>query len=532
MKKILFIIIALFAAIVTMAYLYFSRLNADQKNSESSLYAATVNSALIFSFENDKSILELLKSQGLLQQMTGEEKYAQLISLKTHVLSLPLLSKAIEHQPIFISLIPGKDKSIDFLYSTQLNPDADRSKLFSYLSNQQLKISREKELTKITLTDSSVFYLGSKENLLLLSSSSAAVSNALKANFTAKNEFVEYIKSNTTLTKNSLAQLYVNFSNMPGLLASAIAGNLTGELAVFNKQNAFAYLVYNFSKEKILFTGDTKVNDPGSYYQLFAKQESQKISINNILPNNTANYTIFTIGNYTEWKKSLNEWLTLRKEDKVLLEEINSINQKYRIDLEQIFPKYFKDQMITFQLSTTEKIGAINLTNGDKVGQLLLDLSSDYNDQIKIFKEPDLLYAYFGEPFKKFKRPYYVIIDNYLIFANNASTLESFLNAYASNRLFINDTAYSNAINQVPANAGISFFIDPKNSSGLFSKNIYLPYYRYLNAKNGLKGYTAFLYQLNPEGSKFQTHMLLSKATESLNADTLTIEIDSLTITK
>ncbi|WP_449436981.1 hypothetical protein [Pedobacter steynii] len=148
-------------------------------------------------------------------------------------------------------------------------------------------------------------------------------------------------------------------------------------------------------------------------------------------------------------EKKLQNWFTAKKESNRTSSILKNVSQKYHIDANQIFPKYFKDQLITFQLSTTEKIGAINLSNGEKVDQLLLDLSTDYGDGIKLLKEDDLLYVYFGEPFKKFKRPYYIIIDNYMVFANNASTIQSFLNNYKNNRLFINKESYANSVNQL-----------------------------------------------------------------------------------
>ncbi|WP_368495418.1 DUF3352 domain-containing protein, partial [Bacillus toyonensis] len=75
-----------------------------------------------------------------------------------------------------------------------------------------------------------------------------------------------------------------------------------------------------------------------------------------------------------------------------------------------------------------------------------------------------MLYSYFGEPFKKFKRPYYIIIDNYLVFANNASTVQSFLNSYKNNQLLINKESYITSVNQLPNTSSISFFVDLSNS--------------------------------------------------------------------
>ncbi|RZK71821.1 MAG: hypothetical protein EOO92_20230, partial [Pedobacter sp.] len=480
MKRIIVVVIVLFTAIITMAYLYFSRLNNERENNDSDLHAAVHNSAIVFSFQNDKSILDILKSQPLFSEIIGEENYHQMVSLKDHLLNVPAINSIIDQQYIYISLVPAENKKIDLLYITQINQDATTGQLLAALKSTQALIKEEKRLTRITLRDSSVFYLGVKDNLLLLSGTAKPIQDVMAAKFEKNNEFVEYIKSNSRLSKTSLAELYINFAKLPVLLKSVIPGKLTGELSLLNNQNSFASLVYNYSKDKVLLTGTTKANDASSYYQLFTKLAPQKITITNILPLNTANYSVFAIANYTNWKPLLDKWFITQKTDKAVENTIEKNNKKYHLDLAQVFPKYFKDQLITFQLSTTEKLGAINLSNGDKTDQLLLELSTEYSEEIRVFQEENLLYAYFGEPFKKFKRPYYTIIDNYLVFANNASTVQSFLNSYKNNRLLINDKGYGYTINLLPNTACISFFVDIPHSKDIFRKNSFTNYYRHI----------------------------------------------------
>lgn len=528
MKKILVLIIVLFTAIVTMAYLYFSGLNAEQQNSESSLHAAAANSAFVFSFENDKSILDILKGQDLFQEIMGSEKYEQLLSLKKYILQIQGINRFVDKQLVYVSLIPGANKEIDFLYCTQVNSGTSSLQLLSALKANGIGVEVAQNLSKLVMSDSSIFYLGIKNNLVLLSNAAKPVSLAMSADPDKENKFTEYIKANSRLSKNSLAEVYINFSHFPELLKTVMPGKLSGELAFLASQNSFASLVYNFSKEKILLTGITTTNDPKNYHQLFAGMQAQKITITNILPESTATYAVYAIDNYKSWQDKLDGWFKNNMEEQLISKLIDNNNKKYHINLNQIFPKYFKNQFINFQLSTTEKLGAIALDNGDKVLQLLLDLSTEYSTDVKLLKEDNLLYAYFGEPFKKFKRPYYTIIDNYMVFANNASTIQSFLNSYKNNRLLINDTEYTNTINQLTNNANISFFANFKNAQDIFRNNLYLPFYKQFRDEKGLKNYTAFTYQMSGDNGKFQTNVLLNKKQSVMPLDSLPLTVDSL----
>ncbi|MEJ2881999.1 hypothetical protein [Pedobacter sp. GR22-6] len=528
MKKILVLIITLFIAIVLMAYLYFSGLNADQKNSDSSLYAATFNSALVLSFENDKSIIDILSSQGIFREITGEEKYAELESIKKYLIAVPVLNKAVEKQAIFISLIPNGKREMDFLYSTQLHSGSNKTQLSTALKLRGLKLSEEQDFTRLTLPDSTVLYLGIKDHVLLLSSGKKTMADIMQAKF-SNNKFSAYIKANNRVKKSSLAELYINFEALPDLLKQTMPAKLSGELAALDALHAFASLSYNFSKEKMLLTGITSVEEGSNYQKLFDKIKPQKISITNMLPSTTANHAIFALDNYSNWQSDLQDWFHKNKEDLQRKNAIENYNQKYRINLDQVFPKYFNNQFVSFQLSSSEKLGAISLVNGDKLGQLLLDLSTDYSPEIKSLREDNLLYYYFGAPFKQFKRPFYCIIDNYMVFANHPSTVQFFLNNYKNDQLLINDKDYSEAANQLANTANISYYISFENSTDIFRKNLYLPYYRQLRNEKGMKAYTAFIYQLSGDNGKFQTNILMSKKSTPQESADVPFTVDSLT---
>ena len=517
MKKIFVSIFILLVAIVTMAYLYFSKLNSDHAQTDLSLYAATGSSGFIFSFENDKSILGILKEQDIFEEAIGNENFKALHSLENNLLALPTINQLIEKQTIYLNFIPGKKQHTDYLFSTQTGGNASQQQLYQTLKANVISLDTTANLAKITLKDSTVFYLGIKAQLILLSNAPDPVIKALGSNSEkADHKFIEYIKSNNRQTRNTLAQLYINFNKLPELLKNIIPGKLNGELAILDKQDSYAVLTYSFSNERVLFAGSTMTNDPNSYYHLFTEIPAQKITIDNILPESTATYSIYAIDNYASWRKGLKTWFINRKEDKKITKIQEEISTKYHLNPEELFPKYFSNQFVSAQLSTGEKLGAINLSNGDKLNQLLIDLSDPYDEDIKLFKEPDLLYAYFGTPLQSFKRPYYTIIDNYLVFANNASTLQSFLSNYKNNKLLINSIRYTNTSNQLPNTSNISFYIDLHNSSNLLRKNMATPYYRQLTAKDGLKEYETFVYQLSGDYGKFQTNILLNKTNNTL----------------
>ncbi|MDQ0638787.1 hypothetical protein QF042_002352 [Pedobacter sp. W3I1] len=509
MKKFVILTSALFLGVAFMAYLYFSKLGTDNEAKDLALQSATNNAALVFSFQNDKGFYDIIEGQQLIQQVLGKDKMSLLKQLKTNIIDDNQLNKHLKDQQVYISVLPDSDKTLNFLITIQIQGDNDIKKFYEQLKHKKAISENTKHLYTVKLNDSLSVYLGVHGQVLTASTSLKLINDA-NVRLT-ENPFTEYIKENNRQIKNVLTHVYINFNQAPLLLKNIIASNINGEIAIFNKQNSFAVLNYNFSKEKILFSGNTELKDQYNYLKLFENTAAQNTSIQNILPDNTANYALYAYDDYSKWLKKLNSW---QDQTKILSKTntvIKNVKDDYRTDLNSIFTTYTKNQFILFQLSTSEKLGAISLTNGEKVKQLLLDVSADYNEDIKLFKSSDILYSYFGEPFKKFVRPYYAIVDNNLVVANNASTVQSFLNDYKNNRLLIQTPQYLDAVNQISTTSNVSFYINTKNSAAIFRHNIQLDFYKHLRADSGLKSFDTFYYQMSADKNKFITNLLLNK---------------------
>nr|WP_315418896.1 hypothetical protein [uncultured Pedobacter sp.] len=519
MKKIVILTSALFLGVAFMAYLYFSKLGIDNDAKDLALQSATNNAALVFSFQNDKGFYDIIEGQQLIQQVLGKDKMNLLKQLKTSIIDDNLLNRYLKDQQVYISVLPDSNKTLNFLITVQIQRDNDIKKLYEQLKFKKAINENAKDLYTLKLNDSLSVYLGI-HNQVLTASTSLKLINDANVRLT-ENPFTEYIKENNRQIKNVLSHVYINFNQAPLLLKNIIAGNINGEISIFNQQNSFAVLNYNFSKEKILFNGSTELKYQHNYLKLFENTAAQNTSIQNILPDNTANYVLYAYDDYGKWLKKLNSW---QERTKILIKTnaaIKKVKDDYRTDLNLIFTTYTKNQFILFQLSTSEKLGAISLSNGEKVKQLLLDISADYNEEIKLFKSADILYSYFGEPFKKFTRPYYTIVDNNLIVANNASTLQSFLNDYKNNRLLIQTPQYLDAANQISTTSNISYYINTKNSTDIFRHNIQLNFYKHLRADSGLKSFDTFCYQMSADKNKFITNLLLNKYIQPKTPDSL-----------
>lgn len=517
MKRIYFTLTILFLVISGMAYLYFSRLNSVAGNKDSALEIATQNAAILYRVENDARILDILDGQDLFFKLIGKEKAGLLKAVRQTFLSNPAMAAALEHKTIYISILPGNKHTIDFLICTQLTK-TEQHLLITSINKK--KVNENTLYTKISAQDGT-FFVNIDKGVLLISNSSEALKVMPVIEWKEDNPFVNFILSNDKLTKNSLANVYINYNILPELLKSVTPNINKEEFEVLRGLNAYTHLSYNFSKTNIFFSGETTLKNDSGYLGLFLNTIPQKLHITGLLPQHTASYALYNVGNYSKWLVRFRDWFSKQKGNTNIAEQVQSQHAKYHIQLDDTFPKYTDNQFMTFQLRQGQKLGAVSLINGDKLNQLLLDLSNDIDGTVRQFKEDNILFYYFGTPFKKFRRPFFVIKDNYLICANYASNLQDFIRDYQDNRLLVNQPEYTALFNQLPNTTSILYYLNTNEGAPTINNLIYPSFRNHVNSDNGLENFGAFVFQISANKESFQTNLLIPSKLPTLSKDTL-----------
>ncbi|RZK50192.1 MAG: hypothetical protein EOO99_03115 [Pedobacter sp.] len=459
MKRFAFILIILLLSVITIAYFYFKQLNAHSAASDQAINQITSQSGLVFKVEYNKNSFEILASQDLLQKLNGEADLSFLNSILAFTQKNGL-QNLLEGQPVFMGLIPQSAKPNQLLITIQATDEIPNR--FLNASNIKALSPNYYEITQ----DSIPFYVYKNKNFLS-ASGDLEVLKKLSHKNPEPNEFTKFIKSQSTFQKAQIANLYIDFKRLNPYFKSLLKDAATADLGFFIQAN-YAKLDYNFSKNQILFTGFNEYQNSQEYIRLFESQTAQKAEILNLLPATTKTYQVFTYSSYQDWSSDLLKWQQDNQSSQTPLTDFNAIESKYGLKLKESITPYFKNQFILFQLKSGEKLGAIQLSDGEKVGQLLLDLSSPYNLEINGLKEKHLFKTFFGLPFSKFEKPFYTIIDNYLILANFPSSLQVFLNQYKADKTLVNLPAFQFYQSQIsPSN--ISMYWNQNKSFDSFS---------------------------------------------------------------
>jgi hypothetical protein len=516
MRKIIILTSFLLISIILIAVLYFSNLAPGSRNNEKILAYIPRETALIFQFKNDKSFYEIFKDYQLFNTVLGKQRVTEIAELQSLLFKQPQLAEATDDQTVFLSVYPNKADSLDLLWVIASNGKlpADQIDQFARLSSGDFKTEKilvsGQDVLGITIKSlNKTFYLFLNKTFLAGSFSKSVIEKFLdKKTLKIKKEFIDEINTFGHKNDNSPFNVFINHESTFTFLEKFLRNKASGNFMLLKQLEGSSILNMNFKSDAFMFNGISKP-DPGTanYFNVFLNQKPVITTVKNMFPENTANFIAFGISDFALFHSNLLQLFKKRNELSKLTTQIGRINNNNGANTEMNIEKLWSNQFATVQLATNENLAVIAVKNGQQMDLLLESLSNTYSENIRKFTSSNLLYYYFGDPLKPFLNPYYTIIDNYLIAANDPGTLNHFLTDYTNDKLLYKTPRFSE-FNQLIANqSNIMFLINNKNSTGILRNNLKKNYFKLFDEENsGFKNFYGLSYQWSADGNHFLTN--------------------------
>ncbi|MEO6852207.1 MAG: hypothetical protein ABI203_04550, partial [Mucilaginibacter sp.] len=286
----------------------------------------------------------------------------------------------------------------------------------------------------------------------------------------------------------------------------------------FRTLPGFAALSLNFRNDALMFNGLTEFpnNNKGSYLSIFLKQHPVINQLKDIFPSTTAYSTNFSVSDPVKFESDLADFQAQENSETERPAILKKIKDETGINLKAEFTRLLSNEFAVVTTRYREKIAIIQVKDGSKLQTLMANLSkanTGSTTQLNFDKIPQLI---LGDAFSIFKRPYYKVIDNYLILTNSLSELASYNDSYI-NRKFLNKTEGYNPFNELLAErSNISFFIQFKNALPLFKQDMKPDFYDALETNSsGWKDFYGASWQLASSDKSFYTNFCIR-----LNSDT------------
>ncbi|MES2107102.1 MAG: hypothetical protein V4577_00045 [Bacteroidota bacterium] len=524
MKRFIIITIILLAATAYVTVVYFKNLNPPGSRTSQVMNAIPDDASLIFEFNNDKGFYDIFKNNKLFAAFIGAEKLGQLDTLRQSLLQNQVLSKYFAGQDVFVSMHPSKAEGTSLLL-TMSPANGFEPEVFNELLKQKdsgLLITPMRAAGKsgYNIYISKLkkrFYLINKGNNIFSGSFSEdlADQSASHKNTPGGQRFVLLSEQQSN---NSLANFYVNFSRLDPLFEQLFKNKNTDIFKNFRMLPALAALSLNYRTDAIMFNGSTSVLKNGlqSYLSIFAGQQPVSNHLKEMFPSTTAYCTNFSVSNLQKFTANLTEQQNKNglsgERDKLF----SKIKAETAIKIKTDFDKLLGNEFAIVTTRYFEKFGIISVNDGSKLKVLLTAMSimSDENTgQLSYEKLPSFL---LGDVFNIFKRPYFMIIDNYLIFANSNAELASYYDIYI-NRKFLSKNEQFNQFDQLLAGqSNVSFFFHFKNALPVLERDMFPGVYDDVKSlKPGWGDFYGASVQLSAVDNNFYTNFCLKLSSDT-----------------
>jgi hypothetical protein len=528
MKRLIIATILLLAATVLVTVVYFRHLTTTTQHT--SLVMATIpnDASLIFEFNNEKEFYDIFTGNTLFTNILGEEKMEELASLHKWLLQNPLMDKYFNGQSVFLSLHPQKGNSIDFLFTISVSKElqAETLEQLSKQSGNGMLIHNinieGKPGYDIYLNDlKKRFYLISKDEYSLSGSfSKDIISNC--ARYDHKKEKQSFVLLPDQQSSNSLANLYVNYTALTPLVEQLFLNKNDDIFKNLRQFSAYGALSLNYKTDAIMFNGSSldQSSKGDGYLSLFSDQQPVVNHLKEVFPSTTAYSSSFAVSDPVKFESDLHQWQLKNNFDKEKTEITTKIKTETGISLQKEFTRLLGNEFAVVTTHYHEKIGIIQVKDGSKLLAFIMNISkmnSDNTGQLSYEKLPQIL---LGDAFSLFKRPYFKVIDNYLILTNSSSELVSYNDSYTNRKFLVKTDGYNEFNNLLAERCNISFFIQFKNAFQLFKQSMRPSFYNDISESDpGFKNFYGASWQFTSSDKEFYTNFCMR-----LNNDTSAIK--------
>jgi hypothetical protein len=518
MKRLIVTTLILLAAAITITVVYFKNLSPPGVRTSQVMRTIPDNATAVFEFNNEKGFYDIFKGSQLLSAVAGKNKLADLDTLRKLLLASPLLDQFFTGQNIFISIHPSNTNDLNLLITTTAAGDF-KTDVFTRLNaqpNSGLTIRTVRntigfEYDVLVKAINKHFYLIKKEDNIFAGSFSKELidQSILYRDDQNRNVFVPLPEQQNS---NSLANLYINYEQLSPLFDQIFKNKNTDIFKSFKLLPALAALSLNYKNDALMFNGFTNMqyNHAASYLNLFAAQQPVVNRLKDIFPATTAYSITFAVSDPQKFSAGLSQWHIKAGIGSEKDQLFSKIKAETGLFLKPEFEHLLGNEFAVVTTRYQEKYAIISVKDGSKLLPLMMNISTMTNDNVGQFNYDKLPFYLLGDAFSIFRKPYFMILDNYLVLATTPSELVSYTDTYI-NRKFISKIEQYNQFDDLLAErSNVAFFINFKNSQSILKRDLKDPFYdAFENNNPGWKSFYAAAYQFAASDKNFYTNFCM-----------------------
>lgn len=401
----------------------------------------------------------LSKDTRYFEQFNGIPSFQKLVAFCRSADSLlktnQQIGEAFKNSPLIISVFGTESSNSEVLLSANLSDPSWGGELSSILFSIFSKPGQIKEIPfqqelifqiSPSLTTAN-HYCSASEGIFLLSTSQKSVEDALMQLNSNKSilDDASFAKAYKVAGKKTDANLFINYKSFApwsGQLLSSIGKE--SYLGIGNFAS-WSGLDINLKTESILISGFTWAQGSKLGISNF-KQKPIEAQVCKNLPQSCSGFFFYGGNSISELGKEIYQSTqNSRSPDSTNQQLLSWMGGELCLGILDSRDSSIQENALLLVSCTDSSMASRKLAElaGNGSGSSLKSLDEQYDGfSLKSLNNPGIFQKYFGSPIGTISNNYYSVIGPFVAFANNSSTLKSFINSFLTGRTLGNQDSY------------------------------------------------------------------------------------------
>lgn len=454
-------------------------------------------------------------------------------------------------EKMFVSGVLTAGNQLNYLVSFETKDyTPEKIKLFiKEVLGSDPSSSKEYDLVKISTYNynGDEIYGAQKDGVILFSSSPILIEEGIRQ-LKAEKHLPDQPGFKKLLKTADLAadgNFFLNLNNL-GSFLDLFANKKTSFRKSFNEFGGWSELDLNARDQSLMFNGFSFISDStDTYIKSFKNEKAQSLNISSVLPENTGVLKYLSFSSFESYKEKYDKYLSQKQVLYKHQKNVLNINKKHSFNVEADFYGWIADEMALFTINgdeaSFEKNSGliIKLSDTEKAKTGLNEIHKSTNVDSKIeyqtFEIRDLGLTNFfnlvlGEEFSGIKGSNYLIIEDYVIFANSVSTLKHIVNFYLRGKTLVKNIQFNRFYEQFSSESNLFYYYNFKLASNYFNHALSEESLKnYSTHQDSINKLQAFGLQINANKNLFFTNAFLdySSKEEAQNISLIELKLDT-----
>jgi hypothetical protein len=448
---------------------------------------------------SNSDLWKFLKMHPTLAEVTDDADY-----LDKMISDNQLLFSAFGDRTFFMSAHMTKPTDYDFLFIVDLR-DAAKFDLMD-VAIKNMVSERDYTVTERDFEGYNIIQLfdkKAKDNLYL-----AQVKNFLVCSYTAKlveNSIIKeaeaplandakYKEVYQRVGNDGIGRLYLQYDLIDDYLKVYTTGN-ESTMKTISESFSYTGLDMKLEDEEALMTGYTSLPDSADVYtKLIQEYGNAEYGFHNILSSRIAYAQVIALNKFKEFYKKVIE---MQSRDPQSLKEYNEMKRTVEkvlgLSLEDDILSWIGNEVVLAQNvpsklhhNEDDLVVAIKAYNVDYAKEKLLMVQKKIKRRTPAkfkkmsYKSHEIYYldikgffsVFFGKSFGKITKPYYTIIDEYVVFSNSPKTLVALLEDYENGNVVGNMESFKRLQKNIPEKVALFTYVNGETTYDVMGKNV------------------------------------------------------------